>query len=137
MAIGRSTDSVEYSVPSIVFSVCTASEISIWTYTVSYLLTHVPSLHYLVVVPDLDVSLFRSITPKTVTVMPESVVVGDLRTRLEEKLAKQSQARVGWYLQQFIKLSILYETKIEDKIVIWDADTVPLRELALVFETGR
>lgn len=38
-------------------------------------------------------------------------------------------ARAGWYLQQFIKLDIANRDQTLEHYVVWDSDTVPLREI--------
>ena len=38
--------------------------------------------------------------------------------------------RFGWYFQQFIKMSELDEGEDRDINLIWDADTIPLKELS-------
>jgi hypothetical protein len=42
----------------------------------------------------------------------------------------------GWYLQQFIKIQIASEQYKESIVLIWDADTVPLRPLNFIGSNG-
>ena len=71
-----------------------------------------------------------------ITIIPESVYIPGLKDRLKEKMLPNSRGRLGWYLQQFIKLAVLYEARSHENLLIWDADTVPLKTIHFFRETG-
>jgi FkbM family methyltransferase len=125
-----------YIIPDLVYSVCTASDIGVWMHTSKNLLRFLPSKHYLLIVPDSDVALFKSVTEPEFQVVPESVFVPGLEGRLRKIMPPSSIGRVGWYLQQFIKLAVLKEARDHENYVIWDADTVPLANIGFFRETG-
>ena len=117
----------EFIVPDLTFSVCSASDIHTWQRTSFNLLEYVPSKYYVVIVPDNDVSVFRAITDKLINVIPETAYIGDLKNSLAQRMS--DKGRIGWYLQQFIKLSVLKEARKTENYLIWDADTVPLKKI--------
>jgi len=127
---------VDYLIPDLVYSVCKASDISTWKQTSQNLLKYVDSKNYLVIVPDDEVLLFRSITDPVFRVVPETVYIGDLKSTLLSRMPDASRWRLGWYLQQFIKLAVLYEAKDYENYVIWDADTVPIKKIDFFRTTG-
>lgn len=53
-----------------------------------------------------------------------------------EAIVPGSGKRTGWYLQQFIKMTYAFYTQSESYL-IWDADTLPLRELSFVSAAGK
>lgn len=59
-----------------------------------------------------------------------------LKEILKGKIAPSSKGRIGWYLQQFIKLSVLKGAREYENFVIWDADTVPLKKIDFFRSTG-
>ena len=125
-----------YIVPDLVYSVCAASDLEVWTLTSKYLLKNVPSKNYLLIVPDGEVSLFKQVTDRMINIIPESVYVPGLKDRLIEKMLPNTTGRLGWYLQQFIKLAVLYEARPHENFLIWDADTVPIKTIYFFRETG-
>ena len=100
------------------------------------LLKFVPSKHYLVVVPQSDVALFRRLTDPKFQVVPETAFTPTLKTRLLEMMSVESRTRVGWYLQQFIKLNVLKTANEQENFVIWDADTIPLKPINFFLKSG-
>jgi len=45
--------------------------------------------------------------------------------------------RSGWYFQQFLKLCYSLNPAASDYYLVWDADTIPLRPMRFLGETGR
>lgn len=45
------------------------------------------------------------------------------------------EGRTGWYFQQFLKMAYAFTCK-EDYYLVWDGDTIPVREIALFDEKG-
>ncbi|MBM4128028.1 MAG: FkbM family methyltransferase [Nitrospira sp.] len=131
-----STNHQGYILPDLVYSVCSSADIGVWSHTSKNLLNFVPSKNYLLIVPDSDVELFKTITDRTFKVVPESVFVPGLKEILRNKIPPSSIGRIGWYLQQFIKLSVLKEARDYENFVIWDADTVPLKKIEFFRSTG-
>lgn len=124
-----------------VISVCTAKDIETWTIACKRIIKCIEADQYLVVVPDQEVKLFESITVTPYQVIPESLYVGDLKSRLRTLLPIENHDRIGWYLQQFIKIAAAKELgpkkDVNQLVLIWDADTVPLNKLNFVDDQGR
>jgi hypothetical protein len=125
---------LEFLIPDLTYSVCSASDIQTWRRTSLSLLEFIPSRHHAVIVPDNDISLFKTLTDKKITVIPETAYIGDLKIRLAERMSNKN--RIGWYLQQFIKLAVLKEARSNENYLIWDADTVALRKIGFFERSG-
>lgn len=77
-------------------------------------------------VPKIDYEYFMSLDVAQFTVVSE-----DRYQHIAAALHKKSLGnRFSWYFQQFIKMSELDEGADSDINLIWDADTVPLKELS-------
>lgn len=117
-----------------VVSVCSKKDIETWSVACTHIVKYIFANEYLLVVPDGEVEEFKSVTCKPYRVLPESSFVGALKDRLKELLPFQNHDRVGWYLQQFIKIAAAKDSPISDDsnqiVLIWDADTVPLKNLS-------
>ena len=69
----------------------------------------------------------------------EHVIDGtDIKT-IKEKFIKRagSDKRFGWYLQQFLKMSASELPELSDHYLIWDSDTVLLKEIKFFDNNGR
>lgn len=115
-----------------VVSVCCVKDIKVWKLTAHYLPKYIDSIEYLLVVPDNEVSLFRGITPSIWSVRGEGEFVYDYsKNTIENRLVGKNVGRAGWYLQQFIKINAILDPILsdDDYVLIWDADTVPLKKI--------
>ena len=86
-----------------------------------------------------DISKFEEISPIQYTVLDEREVLPHLNVNdVAEKLPESYKHRAGWYLQQLIKLAAIdYLQAGDDQLMlIWDADTVPLKKLNF-YKDGR
>lgn len=117
-------------------SVAAGQTLEVWSVTAEMLLRSVPASNYEVIVPANDVKSFREITPSDITVSSESDFVKDFSAPLRDRLGQHHQ-RFGWYLQQLIKLEAVKRHSHLHKLVIWDADTVPLGPLTLFSSEGK
>jgi hypothetical protein len=120
-----------------VISVCSAKDLEVWTVASKNIVQFIPAAHYTVIVPDSQVALFSSVTSSPYQVKPESSFVGNAKERIAQTLSAENQDRVGWYLQQFIKISAILAHDDQDIVLIWDADTVPLKSLEFIDQNGR
>ena len=109
-----------------IFSVCTKEHLDVWQSASTLIVKNIKSEQYMVVVPDSDVDAFTDVSAAPFLVLGESSIIGDLKLRLSDKMSINMQDRLGWYLQQFIKLSLVQSASENDVVLIWDADTVPL-----------
>jgi hypothetical protein len=127
------------AVPAIdeVISVCSAKDIDVWTVAAKKIVQFIEAKQYTVIVPDAQVQLFAAVTKAPYQVKPESKFVGDLKVKITQTLTPENQDRVGWYLQQFVKISAVLTHDDRDVVVIWDADTVPLKKLEFINSHGQ
>lgn len=49
----------------------------------------------------------------------------------------EDSGRAGWYFQQFLKMSLCFLPEVTDQYLIWDSDTVMLRELTFFCPDGK
>lgn len=115
-----------------VISVCTARDIEVWEVASRYIVKNIDSQNYCVVVPSCDLEKFRAVSPSQYQVLDEDLVVDGLSlSTVRERMPKQNQDRAGWYFQQLLKLGALAGLTVPDEglVLIWDADTIPLKKL--------
>lgn len=96
------------------------------------IIKYIDSEKYEVIVPDSEVDLFKRISHQDYTVVKESQYVGGLKELLTKKIPIDNHAKIGWYLQQFIKIKAAITNCEDDYVLIWDADTVPLKEISFI-----
>lgn len=126
-------------VPAIdeVISVCSAKDIDVWTVAAKKIVQFIAAKQYTVIVPDAQVQMFAAVTKAPYQVKPESLFVGNLKEKIANTLSLENQDRVGWYLQQFVKISAVLAHDDQDVVLIWDADTVPLKTLEFINSNGQ
>lgn len=115
-----------------VISVCSAKDIDVWTVAAKHIVQFISAKQYTVIVPDAQVQMFAAVTQAPYQVKPESFFVGNLKEKIVQTLTQENQDRVGWYLQQFVKISAVLTRDDQDVVLIWDADTVPLKRLEFI-----
>lgn len=121
----------------LVISVCHQDAIDVWERSARGVTRWIEADRYQVIVPDDQVELFRTRSPAIYDCLPESSFCAGLAKELRQRIESTGNlARYGWYLQQFIKLSALSQLQPEQVGLIWDADTVPLRPLHFVDQSG-
>jgi len=127
------------SIPAItqVISVCSSKDIDVWTVASKHILRFIKAERYIVIVPDRELDLFLRVTCAPYQVKPESQFVGNAKDKIIQKLDKNNQHRVGWYLQQFVKIAAVLENDPASTVLIWDADTVPLKTLEFIDTQGK
>ena len=120
-----------------VISVCSAKDIDVWTVASKHVVEFIKAERYTVIVPDRELELFLSVTSAPYQVKPESQFVGNAKDKIIQKLDINNQDRVGWYLQQFVKIAAVLENNLDSTVLIWDADTVPLKPLEFINPQGK
>ncbi|MBU3563608.1 DUF6492 family protein [Polynucleobacter sp. Tro8-14-1] len=127
------------AVPAIdeVISVCSIKDIDVWTVAAKHIVQYISAKQYTVIVPDAQVQMFSAVTKVPYQVKPESLFVGNLKEKIAQTLTPENQDRVGWYLQQFVKISAVLTHDDRDVVLIWDADTVPLKQLEFINSRGQ
>jgi hypothetical protein len=121
-----------------IVSVACLEDLAAWSVTARFLKDTIPADRYEVIVPAQEVGAFRKITPPSIAVSNEQVYLGKHSIQsIRSALPASIRQRAGWYLQQFIKLEACRQGRPDDIALIWDADTVPLKPIRIVDETGR
>lgn len=119
-----------------VISVCSSKDVDAWTVASKHVVQFIKADSYLVIVPDKEVELFAKVTSHPYRVKPESDYIGNAKENIIRKLDSANQHRVGWYLQQFVKIAAILAHKDDEVVLIWDADTVPLKKLEFIDVNG-
>jgi hypothetical protein len=119
-----------------VISLCNLAHIDVWKLTSKLLPKQIKANSFRVYVPFDEVELFRRVTPSEFEVLSQSEFGCAFFESLSQAclLAKNAE-RFGWYLQQFLKIEILLSSP-EDRLVIWDADCVPLKPITTFNSSG-
>lgn len=113
-----------------VISVCTIKDIETFSVSSHHIVKNIDAENYRVVVPDGYVEYFKSkISPRFEVVNEQ--IYHEIRSYLESKVPKRYD-RFGWYFQQLIKIAELNIGDVSAINLVWDADTVPLKNL--IFE---
>jgi len=121
-----------------VVSACCIDHIGVWKHASRGIVNNIRSKQYIVIVPDKHLSLFREHTPYEVDVISEETVIG---SKFKEEITRYLKvsgidpSRASWIYQQFLKIQI---SLVRDKkILIWDSDTIPLKELEFIDKNGK
>ena len=111
-----------------VISVCASKDIETWKISSKHIIKFINSLSYTVIVPDDQINLFRSASPSQYNVVGENKYTKVLLPILIQHVGSNYR-RINWYIQQFLKLYALNDIGENNIALIWDADTVPLRQI--------
>ena len=119
-----------------IISICCARDAIVWKIASMYITKNIDSVHYKVIVPDNEVDLFKKISSKPFEVLGESIYTERFADEIKKRLSKKISGQFGWYLQQFIKLSAAACSQKNEVVLIWDADTIPLKKLVFIDKQG-
>lgn len=117
--------------------VCPLAEKDVETYFMGLdiLCRYVKGEKYVVIGNTGVCSLIREHNDKRVEFVDESQFITYERVReyIEKKTSdpEKSEKRIGWYLQQFLKLSYSLICK-DEYYLLWDADTIPIHEHIMI-----
>jgi hypothetical protein len=123
-----------------VISVCLKRDSHVWQFASRAILDRISSDNYILIVPDSDVEFFKQITPSLYQVFGEQALFPFLKLdEIKQRMPPHRQARAGWYYQQLLKIAALIHFPCDDEalLALWDADTVPLREVDFLDADGR
>lgn len=113
-----------------VVNVACAKDIQTWSYSAPRILKHIAARQYSLITPDREMAEFQRVTPAPFVVEPESRYLrGHDIDSIRSLLPQRVEHRAGWYLQQFVKLEACKLDEPDASCLIWDADTVPLKDL--------
>jgi Family of unknown function (DUF6492) len=117
--------------------VCCIRDAQTWKIASAYIVRNIAAKHYKVYVPDVEIQLFQAISATPFEIIGESIYTKDFAQEIRERLSKSVSGQFGWYLQQLLKIAAVKNCKPADTVLIWDADTIPLRSLSFVDGRGR
>ncbi|MBF0162168.1 MAG: hypothetical protein HQL88_07760, partial [Magnetococcales bacterium] len=120
-----------------VVSLCCARDSRVWQRSSPWIVRHIVAASYEVLVPDQEVEAFRAITPSPFVVVGESHYLQERGMAWVMARLPPGHGRPGWYLQQFLKIAAACSAAAEEVVLIWDADTIPLKPLSFVQADGR
>ena len=115
-----------------VVSVCEIQDVNVWRIAAPRVLKYIDSDEYMLICPDDQVSDFVSVTSAGWKIVGESSFDSSFNfERISELVTGENKSRVGWLFQQFLKINAIIDHRLKDDdlVLIWDADTVPLRKL--------
>jgi FkbM family methyltransferase len=115
-------------------SVCHPKHLEIWEIASKNIVKYISADNYIVVVPDYSLQEFVSHTDPRFQIISENEFIKNFD--LEKIRAKVKDKRINWYLQQFIKLEFLSRLKFDERVILWDADTIPLKQLEFFDQLG-
>lgn len=118
-----------------VISVCEAKDIDAWRAASPRIVKYIESVEYHLICPDAQVSDFIKASHPAWEIIGESRFTRDWgHDEIRQQVRGENVFRVGWLLQQFIKINAIIHSDLDDgdPVLIWDADTVPLAEIRFV-----
>lgn len=118
-------------------SVCCLKDIEAWEITSRFMIQNILADEYQVIVPDHEVSEFTKRSPQQFQIIGESRYTEQFKTQLLKLLPENKKSQFGWYLQQFIKLLAVKDSAPEAIVLIWDADTAPIKKLEFISADGK
>lgn len=116
-----------------VVSVSYFRDVLSWRYTQHLIERNITSRQYFLIVDDEDFEMFNFFTTSLRwTLIKSSTLIPTVHKRaIYTNIKKYSNTlNPGWYFQQFLKLEFLRVQNISQYVLIWDADTVPLKQLS-------
>ncbi|MBS1164753.1 MAG: hypothetical protein H6R00_778 [Proteobacteria bacterium] len=120
-----------------VYCCCAIRDIEVWAVASKFIPKYIEADSYCVIVPDSDAPAFRWVTDSRFSVIPESEYTGRFEAALASAIEKHGSARFGWYIQQFIKIAAMASGNPDDYVLIWDADTIPVRKISFFSQDGK
>ena len=118
-------------------SVCCLKDLKAWGVASAQIVKFIKAKKYYLIVPDAEVELFKFVTPDKFIIELESKYCENFNLEYIKKYLPVSMSgRAGWYLQQILKIEFIRRQNEDDVILIWDSDTIPLKELNFINDQG-
>ena len=119
------------SIISKVVSVCSLKDIGTWIFASKQIRKFIRAERYEVIVPSQYIRIFESLSDTGWVVIDEEKFATEFSIDyVKKKMPNGKESRAGWYYQQLLKLHALINSgPDENRLLIWDADTVPLKPL--------
>ena len=116
-------------------SACSLPDIAVWALVAKQVPICIEADEYLLICPAEHKEEFALRTPEEWTIAEDETFGRGFGREIIQQMAKGSnRRRAGWLLQQFVKINACADPGLAatDLVVIWDADTIPLRSLQFV-----
>jgi hypothetical protein len=128
---------MDHKTSTCVISICSLNHADVWKLTSTLLPKHIEATTYKVYVPDMQIDEFKKITNSRIEIYPQSTLTEKFIAPLAAAISYSgNMSRFGWYYQQFLKFEALFQAR-EQRLVIWDADCVPLAPIKLFSNFGQ
>ena len=118
-----------------VISVCELKDIAAWRIASRQIARQIAAREYHLICPDAQLAEFQRASHPAWVILGESGFRANCQLDLiRARVAGRNADRVHWLFQQFIKINAVCDGGLDDGdlVLIWDADTVPLRPLEFV-----
>ena len=114
------------------------SNLTHWPIISRAMVEHIDSRNFSVICPDKIANIVQDLSDPAFSVLRESTFNLDLLDTLRKRVeAADNLQRFGWYLQQFLKIDFIEKNRCSEHILIWDSDTLPIREIRFRDTDGR
>jgi hypothetical protein len=119
-----------------VISVCTIKDIKTWFFASKQIKKYIKSDIYEVIVPSRYIELFKALTEEGWTIVDENLLSTEFSLNyIIKNIPEGRRGDAGWYYQQLLKLQALINSGVaNERLLIWDADTIPLRTIEFFHE---
>jgi hypothetical protein len=122
----------------IVICVCCGKDIDTWEAASKRLTNCIDSADYVVITPEKNLERFKAVTNPNIRVLSEeSILPSSYMHYISKHLDQNSKqaGRASWLYQQFLKMEFAL-TCDKHRILIWDADTIPLKSIHFFDSNG-
>jgi hypothetical protein len=127
----------DVSKPMEVVSACLARDLPVYRHTYRSLRRHLPEASVHVVTRRADFARFEDACQGVVLWDEDEMVPGMTLNGLKRHPLPFFPAGAGWYFQQFLKLAFVQSRPGDGHCLVWDADTILLRDLDWFDPEGR
>ncbi|MES2659830.1 MAG: hypothetical protein V4689_14520 [Verrucomicrobiota bacterium] len=114
---------------------CEIKDIGTWEIAARAIIRHIDADEYQLVCPDAQIADFESATCAGWNVVGEGRYSENCGlSMILSRVKGENQTRGHWLFQQFVKINAINQSGLEDSdlVLIWDADTVPLRRIDFI-----
>lgn len=109
-----------------------------WPIISRAMVENIDSENFAVICPDEIFGEVLNLSDPAFRVLKESTFNVDLQNKLRMRIeAQDNLKRYGWYLQQFLKLDFIEQNRSSKHILIWDSDTLPIRQIRFRGSSGK
>lgn len=112
-----------------IISVAHSPVLPVWKYTSRLLHERFPQAIKVLVAPSGDIPSFQKVTCDGFLIVSEEEIMEPWAEKFESASREGLANRRGWFLQQLLKVQALIDYSDSVNLLVWDADTLPLRDI--------